>query len=134
VFFLTAAAAAIAAGTGSVIQRWAMTSVALAMLGGVVGFGLWRLAAPVQGQVPVGLMASDIPANAFIADPGKPTQALLRAYLERARPLVAEGARIIVLPEKIGVTVPNTTSADRAILQDFADRTHTAIMVGLCAL
>jgi apolipoprotein N-acyltransferase len=98
----------------------------------VLIFGVVRLALPTPGPfVKVGLIAWDRSGESPIAAEGAPTAQLLQAYANKAAALVAQGARIIVLPEKLGIAVdPNTKDID-AQLQSVADKTGANIVVGL---
>jgi apolipoprotein N-acyltransferase len=131
-FCLCLLSAMIAAATLGAGARWRGLAIgALVLIAAVGAFGAWRLQ-PVGGPMEaVGLIASDLPANVDISDPGKDTQHKLDAYIDHAGAMASKGARIIILPEKLGVTVPSTAKADDAILQSFADRTHTFVMAGV---
>ena len=99
----------------------------------VLLFGAVRLAlpAPPNQQVTVGLLASDEPANSGVAAEGAATERLLRDYAREAEGLAAQGAQVIVLPEKIGVIVDPDNKAGDAIFQSLADKTKSTIVVGL---
>jgi apolipoprotein N-acyltransferase len=98
----------------------------------VLIFGAVRLAQPSpQPQEKVGLIASDTSANVDVASPGTDTQRLFRDYAAAAENLIAQGAQIIVLPEKLGVAVTPATAATDGIFQTLADKTGTTIVVGL---
>jgi len=109
--------------------------IAGAMLGVialVLVFGEVRLAQPSLGQkVRVGLIASDQPANVDVAEEGRETARLFREYAAEAERLAAQGAQVIVLPEKLGVTVDPDTKETDAIFQSLADKTKSQIVVGL---
>lgn len=98
----------------------------------VLIFGAVRLTLPVpRQQVRVGLIASDAPANVDVADKGTQTNRLFRDYASEAEGLAARGAQVIVLPEKLGVAVDPDTKDTDAIVQSLADKTKSAIVVGL---
>lgn len=109
---------------------------ALGVIAVVLGFGAVRLARDASGpMVKVGLIASDPPTSPQVADDGAATAALLDAYATRASALAAQGAQVIVLPEKLGVTVdsdirPDTRDRD-ARFQRLADQTGAVVVVGL---
>jgi apolipoprotein N-acyltransferase len=95
-------------------------------------FGAVRLSLPQPGpRVKVGLIASDLAANTDIADEGPETTRLLSDYAAPAQALAAQGAQIIVLPEKLGVVVSRRAAATDALLQSLADKTGAKIIVGL---
>lgn len=94
----------------------------------VLIFGAARLAIPsARQQVEVGLVASDrdIPAG------DSATKRLFRDYADQAEAVAARGAQLIVLPEKIGVATDSDVKQIDAIFQPVADRTESAIVVGM---
>jgi len=109
-----------------------IAGAATAALAGVLVFGATRLTGDESGpQVQVGLVASDPPTSPHIAEEGAATTALLDAYARSAETLAAEGAQLIVLPEKLGVAVDPGTQDIDARFQALADRTRAVIAVGL---
>jgi apolipoprotein N-acyltransferase len=92
----------------------------------VLGFGIFRLNQPRPPTVRVGLLASDRPAGEEMPEPGEKTRQLWSEYAAHARALAAQGARVIVMPEKIAVT----QDADTSILQPLADETGATIVAG----
>lgn len=99
----------------------------------VLAFGVIRLASPppAGSQVKVGLIASDLHGNESVVDAGARTEQLFREYGSRIESLAAQGARVIVLPEKLGVAVDPDTKATDAILQSLADKTGATIIAGV---
>jgi apolipoprotein N-acyltransferase len=109
-----------------------IASAAVAVVALVLAFGAVRLMSDASGPlVRVGLVASDPPTSPQIAGEGAATTALLDAYARSAEALAAQGAQLIVLPEKLGVAVDPGTRDSDARLQALADRTRAAIAVGL---
>ena len=97
----------------------------------VLAFGLSRHIGDESGPlVRVGLVASDPPTSPQQAREGAATTALLDAYAHSVEALAAQGAQLIVLPEKIGV-VANPGPDSDARFQPLADRTRAVIVVGL---
>jgi len=100
-------------------------------IGLILLWGSLRLAqSPSVQKVSVGLIASD-GSNIGIAEPGIATEKLFHDYIERAESLVAQGAKVIILPEKVGVVVDAQQEAADAIFQPFVNRTHSVIVVGM---
>jgi apolipoprotein N-acyltransferase len=99
----------------------------------VLVFGVIRLASPppAGSQVRVGLIASDLHGNESVVDAGPRSEELFREYGSRIESLAAQGARVIVLPEKLGVAVDPDTKATDAILQSLADKTGATIIAGV---
>jgi apolipoprotein N-acyltransferase len=97
----------------------------------VLAFGASRLALPhPREEVKVGLIASDQPANVYVAAEGPDTERLFRNYARAAEQLAARGAQIIVLPEKLGVVLDSENETADSIFQSLADKTKTTIVVG----
>lgn len=113
-------------------QGLLVAGAGLGVIALVLIFGWIRLGMKAPGpEVKVGLIASDEPGNTGIASSGADTQRLFRDYAAVAEKLAAEGAQVIVLPEKLGVVVdPNVKDSD-AIFQSVADRTKSTIVVGM---
>ena len=98
----------------------------------VLGSGAVRLMLPARGEtVRVGLVASDQPADVDVADEGPETSRLFHEYAREAEKLAARGAQVIVLPEKLGVTVDPDTRETNILFQSLADQTRSRIVVGL---
>jgi apolipoprotein N-acyltransferase len=99
----------------------------------VLVFGAARLALQqTQTQmVKVGLITSDEKANAVVTDPGADTEWLFRDYAIQADRLAADGAQVIVMPEKLGVTVEGRAAGTDALLQSVAARTGATIVAGV---
>jgi len=103
-----------------------------ALIGAVLLFGTFRLGQPAPSeQERVGLIASDTSANDDVASAGADTARLLHAYAEVVQKLAADGAQIVVLPEKIAVAADPDTAPVDAFLQSLADKTGATIVVGL---
>ena len=94
-------------------------------------FGAIRMAVPhSRPTVTVGLVASDQPAYGPVASEGAPTARLLRDYALEAEKLASRGARVIVLPEKMGVVVDPDLEGTDGLFQRLADKTGATIVVG----
>jgi len=112
-------------------KRRALASGAAVVLAAVIGFGLWRLnstPAPVA-TVRVGLTATGIgttfPHNDGAALP------LFTKYADEAASLARQGARLIILPEKIGVVSDAATPQVDSLFASAATETQASILVGL---
>jgi apolipoprotein N-acyltransferase len=113
-------------------QRLRIVGAGLGVIVLALIFGAVRLALPMPGQrVRVGLIASDAPGNVNVADEGTKTERLFRDYASAAEGLAAQGAQVIVLPEKVGVAVEPDTKSTDTIFQSLADKTKSRIVVGL---
>ncbi len=97
----------------------------------VVVFGAFRLEMPApRPDIAVGLVTSDEPANGRMAKGGADTERLFRVYAREAEQLAARGARIVVLPEKLGVVSDSDGAELDSLFQSVADRTGATIVVG----
>jgi apolipoprotein N-acyltransferase len=112
-------------------QALRILGVTAGLLATVLAFGALRLAQSPEGPtVQVGLVSSDGP-NEDIADEGAPTAKLFQDYAQPVARLAAQGADVVVLPEKLAVAVdPDTRSVD-AELQSLAEQTHLRVVAGM---
>jgi apolipoprotein N-acyltransferase len=83
-----------------------------------------------QHKISAGFIASDEPVSDAVAAPGADTDRLFRSYAGKAEQLVARGAQVIVLPEKIGVVRESEDETADLIFQSLADQTKSTIVVG----
>jgi len=92
----------------------------------VFAYGFYRLAATTNSpRVTVALIASD----AKLSPAGPATVSLVRAYVDHFPTLAAQGAKVIVVPEKIGrIKGEDLTQAD-TILEQAARDNHVTIVV-----
>ena len=65
------------------------------------------------------------------ADEGLPTAKLFQGYAQPVAALAAQGAEVVVLPEKLGVAVEPDTKAVDAELQSLAEQTHVRVVAGM---
>jgi apolipoprotein N-acyltransferase len=114
--------------TGS-LQAVRVVGSALAVIAGAVLFGAIRLAAPhAQQSIQVGLLDTD---SVFFADKAPEMQGLIKRYAEEAEVLARQGAKIVVMPEKIGLLFDRDTRTVDPILQSVADRTGATLVIGV---
>ena len=131
--FLFAATAAILIGRHSDDTDRRKLAIAVScFLLAVLGFGAWRLYAtpPARQAVTVGLVASDLRQNLITEDPAD-TLRLLREYATQAETLAAQGARAIIIPEKIAVLLDTELPAADPLFQSAAAKTKALIIVGV---
>ena len=105
--FLFAATAGILLGQyGSAFgRRWLGIAVGVVLVA-VLGFGLWRvMSAPSAPAVKVALISSDQHQDP-VAQKHDDTLRLMSDYIAQARSAAAQGAKVIVIPEKIAVVTP----------------------------
>jgi apolipoprotein N-acyltransferase len=116
-------------GRTKALQAVRVVGSALAVITGAVLFGAIRLAAPhAQQSVKVGLLDTD---TVFFADSAPEMQGLITRYAGEAEVLARQGARIVVMPEKIGLLLDRETTAVNPILQSVADRTGATLVIGV---
>jgi apolipoprotein N-acyltransferase len=104
-FLIPGTIAAVTSGRGTRREKFALAGSVAALLAATVVWGTWRLkAAPwQQGAAPrvlVGLVASDLPQNVIPELPDDKKR-LFAEYASQANQLVADGAQIVIVPEKI---------------------------------
>lgn len=95
----------------------------------VFGYGILRLhTTPAGPRVTVGLIASDEPDTIFPSSAG--TVHLVSAYAAQIPALAAQGAQIVVIPEKIGRIEPPDLAAADSILGQAAKASHVFVLAG----
>jgi len=111
------------------LQAVRVVGSALAVIAGAVLFGAIRLAAPhAQQSIKVGLLDTD---TVFFADTAPEMRELIKRYAEGAEALARQGAKIVVMPEKIGLLLDRDTMTVNPILQSVADRTGATLVIGV---
>jgi apolipoprotein N-acyltransferase len=108
-----------------------VVGVGVGVVAAVLLFGAVRLAIPQKQVVKVGLITSDEKANDTVTDPGPDTERLFGEYAREAKRLTADGAQVIVMPEKLGVTLEGKTAATDAMLQSVTTQTGATIVAGV---
>lgn len=112
-------------------QALQIMGVTAGLLAVALAYGAVRLAIPPAGElVKVGLVSSDGP-NEDVADEGAATARLFQGYGRAVAALAAEGAEVVVLPEKVGVAVDPDTRAVDEELQSLAERNHVRVVAGM---
>ena len=98
----------------------------------VIGFGGLRLLSdnPTQNTVMVGLVASDLPQNLITVKP-EDTIRLMHSYLEQAQALAAQGAKVVVIPEKVAVLLDSELPEVDSMFRDAAQKSGAEIVVGV---
>lgn len=112
-------------------QAFRVVGASLGILVLVLIFGTIRLALPSpHQQIKVGMIASDMPANVYVADAGRNADRLFHDYEMEAEKLAARGAQVVVLPEKLAAILDSDAKATDASFQSLADKTGSTIVVG----
>jgi len=130
-FLVPATMAAVLSRQGSAPERTRLATAVAVFLAAVVGYGCWRLiATPTpEHSVRVALMATGVDTP-FPHDDGS-ALALLRDYSDKARSLAAQGAQVIVLPEKIALVSDQGTREIDALYAAASARAKASVIVGL---
>ena len=112
-------------------QALQILGTSMGIIAAVLIFGAIRLAQPKPMQeARVGFIASDERSN-LLAEEGAETERLFRDYAAQAQKLTAQGAQVIVIPEKVAVIVdPNIHDSD-VIFQSLADSSQSTIVAGV---
>ena len=130
--FLFAATASILLGQygGPESRRRLGISIA-AVLALVLGFGVWRLtSAPQSPAVKVALLSSDLHQN-LMSEKRDETLRLMQDYAAQVRNAAEQGAKIVVIPEKIAIVTPADIADVDRVMQSAARDTGAQIVVGI---
>jgi apolipoprotein N-acyltransferase len=128
---LAPAAAALAWGEGGRGHRPGLVAAAAGAILAVVVYGGWRLSSPRgSSRVTVALMASDLPRNVNPVEAAD-TARLLAEYAAHLDQLSAKEARVIVLPEKLGVVVDGQTGTADELLEAASVRVGATLVAGV---
>jgi apolipoprotein N-acyltransferase len=106
-------------------------SIACGAVAAVLVFGAVRLALPQGKLLRAGLISSDKRGYESVADEGEPTERLFHDYAVEAGKLAAQGAQVIIMPEKLGLVIDPETKPMDAVLQETADKTGATIVAGI---
>jgi apolipoprotein N-acyltransferase len=132
VFLLPSAIAASPAGTERSQQKRILAGTIGAFYLVVMLFGWARLhfTPKAEHSVAVGLAASDLPRNLRIEEPEEKGR-LLRDYLSNVKSLAAQGAQVIVIPEKLSVVVDPETEEIDTLFKEAAIADKTRYVIGV---
>jgi apolipoprotein N-acyltransferase len=124
--FSSTLAVALYRGRG-ISRPWLAYGVTAAILLFALGWGAFHLLAAVAGPtVRVGLVALD-----DIPNPNTPPDHIWAAYDQLVRELATQGARIIVLPEKVFQLEPDEAASRRKQFAALARETAVNLVVGM---
>ena len=119
-------------------RTWSALILPAALVALVMGFGAWRLReSPAHDDshpstVRVGLAATDnLPEDAFVNKDPATALEITRGYADRVRRLAAQGAQVIVLPEKFVGATPADFDAIMKILGDVARDSNVTLVAGV---
>ena len=130
-FLLPATIAALLSRLGSVSQKKRLATAAGAFLALEIAWGSWRVMSTPDPEhaLRVGLMATGVDTTF----PHDDTVALrlLQHYSGKAAGLAAQGAQVIVLPEKIALVSDQATGQVDALFAATSARAKASIVVGL---
>jgi len=112
-------------------RRAAPAVLAAALLLADGAYGLWRIStAPATASVLVGLAADDaLIAKRFQADETS-ALAVVEAYAGAGRELTANGANLLVVPERVAVLEPAWRGEAMANLETVAHIGHATLVIG----
>ena len=129
ILFPTAVATCLYVRRRSAKQAAIIAVSTVTIIFGFCVFGLHRLAAPApQRKMRVGLLVTD---KVFFAEEPAEMQSLVEGYATQAERLARKGARIIVMPEKVGLVRSRNVGEVDAVLQAVADRTNAELVFGV---
>jgi apolipoprotein N-acyltransferase len=132
VFFFAPAVAALLVGQTGIGHKRQFAAAAGIFFGAVMLFGCGRLyfAPKPAAFVKVGLAASDLPENLRVEEPEENGR-LLRDYIENTKSLAAEGAQVIVIPEKLSVVVDPTLEEIDSLFKAAATANQAKYVIGV---
>jgi apolipoprotein N-acyltransferase len=78
----------------------------------------------------VGLVASDLRENIITVKP-EDTIRLMRSYADEAQILAAQGAKVVVIPEKVGVLLDSELPKVDPMFRDAAQKSGAKIVIGV---
>jgi apolipoprotein N-acyltransferase len=131
VFLLASSIAALLGGQAGFAQKRRFAAAAGIFFVVVMIFGLGRLHfAPKAQSVKVGLAASDLPENLKIEEPEENGR-LLRDYVDHTKSMAAEGAQVIVIPEKLSVVVDPVLDKIDSLFKEAATANQTRFVIGV---
>ena len=123
-----AAAAAMAAAT----RQRLFVALAVAILAVNLGYGGYRMTtAPAGKNVAVGLAADDALVPLRFKEDAASALAVVKAYADAGRHLAAQGADLIVFPERVAVLQPAWKGTIDAELETVAHSGHANLVIGL---
>ncbi|MGE5327426.1 MAG: apolipoprotein N-acyltransferase [Deltaproteobacteria bacterium] len=134
-FVLTLVPSAVAVALAR--RKWTALALPTLLVALVMGFGAWRLRGTANAQlaktaVRVGLAATDnLPGDAFVTKDSSKALDIVRGYADRVRSLAAQGATVIVLPEKFVGATPADFDEIKRILSDAARDCHVTVIAGV---
>src|SRR5208337_1572849 len=129
-FLLPATIAAVLSRQGSALERTRLAIAVAVFLAAVAAYGAWRLISTPAAEhtVKVGLMATGVDTP-FPRDHSAALE-LLHAYSDKAVSLAAQGAQVIVLPEKIALVSDQATSQVDALYAAASAQAKASMLVG----
>jgi apolipoprotein N-acyltransferase len=128
--FFFASAAAVAICTRRKPGVVSFTTISLAVVALVLGFGVWRLSRTATGeQVTIGLASSD--QHPLLAKDEAGSAALVRDYAKSIDDLATKGAKIVVIPEKIGPVFSQSGGSTLNAFSEAAQRNNVILVVGV---
>lgn len=111
------------------LQATLVVGSMLAILAGALLFGAIRLAEPASHQyIKVGLADTD---SVEFAEKAPEMQELVTSYARQAQQLAHQGARIVLMPEKMGLLLNRDTTIIDPLLQTVADSTGATLIIGV---
>jgi apolipoprotein N-acyltransferase len=131
VLLFAATVATVIGGEGIIADRIKLGFVVGLGLIAVLGFGAWRLISGVPSStVKVALVASDLKQN-ILAEAPADTLRLLGEYSSQAEALATQGARVVVIPEKVAVLPESIVPQADSLLRSSAEKSGALIVVGV---
>ena len=118
-------------GTSNRDEKRSLAIAVGLVLVAVLGFGAWRLhSTAASDAVMVGLVASDLPQN-ILPEEHADTLRLLREYADVAQKLASQGAKVVVMPEKVAVVLDSDLPEVDSLFKSVATQTRASVIIGV---
>ncbi len=130
-FLFASTVSVLLSGTSNRDEKRSLAIAVGLVLVAVLGFGAWRLhSTPASDTVMVGLVATDLPQN-ILPEAHADTLRLLREYADAAQKLASQGAKVVVMPEKVAVVLDSDLPEVDSLFESVATQTGTSVIIGV---
>jgi apolipoprotein N-acyltransferase len=133
IWFITFVMGFVSAGVAISLRRRAPLPAILAILLFVTnaGFGVWRISEAANAPATrIGLAVDDSLGRASFSPGAAEALGAVDAYVDAAHKLAAQGATLIVFPEKLAILTPQWRNQALAKLSAASNETRSTIIIG----
>jgi apolipoprotein N-acyltransferase len=130
-FLFASTVSALLTSDGSYKQKRILAIVTGIVFAAMLGFGTLRLrSTPSNNTVEVGLLASDLPQN-ILTHEHNDTVRLMRDYAGQAEKLAAQGAKVVIIPEKTSAVLDSDLADVDPLFSSVATRSGASVIIGV---